>query len=75
MERSYHSVDDLDNEVPPDEKVKGYKYGRTLVPFSTVDEAVLKYQSVRCLQIIGFTKAVNVPRMHRLLKPLLLQID
>ncbi|ELR21345.1 ATPdependent DNA helicase [Acanthamoeba castellanii str. Neff] len=48
--------------VAPDEKVKGYKYGKTLVPFSMVDEAVLKYEAAKCLQLIGFTSAKNVPR-------------
>jgi len=31
LERTYHSVADPDTEVAPDERVKGYKYGKTLV--------------------------------------------
>lgn len=62
LERTYHSITDPDTEVAPDEKVKGYKYGKTLVPFSMVDEAVLKYEAAKCLQLIGFTSAKNVPR-------------
>ena len=33
MQRTYHSIDDLDVEVDKDDLVKGYKYGRTIVLF------------------------------------------
>jgi len=42
----------------------GYKYGRTLVPFSKIDAQVLQYKAQKCMQVIGFTKQSNVPRHH-----------
>lgn len=30
-ETTYHNINDPDNEVPSNEKIKGYKYGKTLV--------------------------------------------
>ena len=64
MERTYHSINDLDNDIPKQDTVKGYKYGRSLVPISKIDEMVLQYTCNSCLQLIGFTKASNVPRHH-----------
>jgi ATP-dependent DNA helicase 2 subunit 2 len=64
QERSYHSILDPDTEVSIHERVKGYKYGKTLVPFSQVDEAVLKYEADKCLKLIGFTSVTNIPRQH-----------
>ena len=64
LERSYASVLDPDAELEKEQLVRGYKYGRTLIPFSTADEAVLKYAAPKCLKLIGFTKASNVPRAH-----------
>lgn len=55
-------------QVAPDERVKGYRYGKTLVPFSMVDEAVLKYEAEKTLQLVGFTSSKNVPRKHFLLR-------
>ena len=34
------------------------------MPFSKVDQDVLKYKCEKCLQLIGFTKANSVPRNH-----------
>jgi ATP-dependent DNA helicase 2 subunit 2 len=65
MQRTYHSIDDLDSDVPEGERVKGFKYGKTLVPISATDEASTKYESERELVTIGFTKASSVPRMMR----------
>ena len=34
--------------------VKGYAYGKQLVPFSRADEEATKYKSKKCLELIGF---------------------
>eukprot|EP01119_Soliformovum_irregulare_P022025 TRINITY_DN7445_c0_g1_i3.p1 TRINITY_DN7445_c0_g1~~TRINITY_DN7445_c0_g1_i3.p1 ORF type:complete len:479 (+),score=143.12 TRINITY_DN7445_c0_g1_i3:105-1541(+) len=61
---SYQSTTDPDREVPVEERIKGMTYGKTLVPFSKVDETVLKYESEACLKVIGFTSASKIPRFH-----------
>ena len=43
-------------------QVKGYKYGRDRVPFSKVDEAVLKYEAEKCLKVMGFVPQTEIPR-------------
>ena len=66
MDRTYCSIEDLDTPINKADIVKGYKYGRSLVPITKIDESVLKYSCVKCLQLIGFTKASNVSRHHYL---------
>eukprot|EP01117_Protostelium_nocturnum_P014755 TRINITY_DN5645_c0_g1_i1.p1 TRINITY_DN5645_c0_g1~~TRINITY_DN5645_c0_g1_i1.p1 ORF type:complete len:726 (-),score=197.55 TRINITY_DN5645_c0_g1_i1:67-2244(-) len=63
-QRTYHTINDLDHTVEEEEKIKGYKYGKTLVPFAKIDESKLKYEADRCLKVIGFTNSKNVPRSH-----------
>jgi ATP-dependent DNA helicase 2 subunit 2 len=62
MERQYKSLTEEDQILRPESMVKGYKYGRDRVPFSTVDEAVLKFEAERCLQLICFAKRDQIPR-------------
>lgn len=33
LERTYHSLADPDTEVPFEERIKAYKYGKTLVQY------------------------------------------
>ena len=62
MERQYKSLTEEDHILRPEAMVKGYKYGRDRVPFSKVDEAVLKYEADKCLQLICFVKREQIPR-------------
>ena len=63
MQRSYHSLADLDTDVAEEERVKGFKYGKSLVPISAEDEQNTKYETERELVAIGFAKASSVPCM------------
>eukprot|EP01105_Mastigella_eilhardi_P010054 TRINITY_DN2353_c0_g1_i3.p1 TRINITY_DN2353_c0_g1~~TRINITY_DN2353_c0_g1_i3.p1 ORF type:complete len:753 (-),score=192.03 TRINITY_DN2353_c0_g1_i3:99-2321(-) len=64
QERTLQSLQDPDANVSREEAIKGYKYGKTLVPFSKVDEAALKLSTERCMRMIGFTEASSVQRYH-----------
>eukprot|EP00742_Colponemidia_sp_Colp-10_P004962 GILJ01005302.1.p1 GENE.GILJ01005302.1~~GILJ01005302.1.p1 ORF type:complete len:723 (-),score=144.13 GILJ01005302.1:98-2182(-) len=65
MDRSYIVPDDEQREpIDPEQRVKGYKYGKQMVPFSKADEAVLKMEVEKGLQILGFTDKHKVPRHH-----------
>ncbi|KAF2069356.1 hypothetical protein CYY_009327 [Polysphondylium violaceum] len=61
QENMYYSITDPDNEIPQDELLKGYKYGKSLVPFSKIDEDALKFSTDKCLKVIGFTDRLSVP--------------
>eukprot|EP00011_Vannellida_sp_DIVA3-517-6-12_P007195 CAMPEP_0114621812 /NCGR_PEP_ID=MMETSP0168-20121206/9418_1 /TAXON_ID=95228 ORGANISM="Vannella sp., Strain DIVA3 517/6/12" /NCGR_SAMPLE_ID=MMETSP0168 /ASSEMBLY_ACC=CAM_ASM_000044 /LENGTH=721 /DNA_ID=CAMNT_0001833015 /DNA_START=11 /DNA_END=2176 /DNA_ORIENTATION=- len=64
MERSYHPINELEKELEKDDLEKGYKYGKSLIPFSNIDVDVLKYTADRCLVLVGMTSEELVPRHH-----------
>eukprot|EP01132_Coremiostelium_polycephalum_P004803 gene4803-5989_t len=61
IEKLFYSITDPDNEIPSDELLKGYKYGKSLVPFSKIDEDALKYSADKCMNLIGFTDRDSIP--------------
>mmetsp|Transcript_70909 Transcript_70909/g.167164 ORF Transcript_70909/g.167164 Transcript_70909/m.167164 type:complete len:457 (+) Transcript_70909:296-1666(+) len=65
MERTYTSDFEEGVEVPAEQRIKGYKYGKSRVPLSSVEE---KMQSAaeKCLQVLGFTPMSRVLR-HQLM--------
>eukprot|EP01112_Ceratiomyxa_fruticulosa_P013430 TRINITY_DN3779_c0_g1_i1.p1 TRINITY_DN3779_c0_g1~~TRINITY_DN3779_c0_g1_i1.p1 ORF type:complete len:745 (+),score=163.09 TRINITY_DN3779_c0_g1_i1:333-2567(+) len=66
MERSYYSLADPDTEILFQDLVKGFRYGKGVVPFTDIDEKGLKYTAEKCLKVIGFTDAKSIPRHHML---------
>jgi len=64
MQRTYHSYEDPDKAIDADDISQGYKYGRTLVPFSKIDKAALKFPSEACLKLIGYCNKNKVPRTN-----------
>lgn len=51
-------------EVDSTNFAKGYYYGKQLVVFSAEDIASTKFQSLKCLKVIGFTERAIIPREH-----------
>ena len=51
-----------EEHIEQDARVKGYKYGQQLVPFNTVDEASLKFETTKEMKLIGFCPRSIVPR-------------
>ena len=62
MDRQYKSLTDDDQILRPEAMVKGFKYGRDKVPFSKVDEEVLKYTASKCLTLLCFVPQDEIPR-------------
>ncbi|ETV96595.1 hypothetical protein H310_10297 [Aphanomyces invadans] len=54
MERSYFATAQPDDEVPPERRIKAYKYGSEMIPCSTADQAALKLLTTRGLKVLGF---------------------
>lgn len=63
---SYRNPEDPDQEVPEEEKVKGFKYGNQYVPVSSADEEKFKIPGTGIIRVIGFIPAHNIPRFHYL---------
>ena len=62
VDRTYKSLTEDDKYLEGAEMDKGYRYGRDLIPFSKVDQSVLKYEADKCLQVIGFVNLDALPR-------------
>nr|QDO16379.1 ATP-dependent DNA helicase 2 subunit KU80 [Lingulodinium polyedra] len=61
VERTYHLADDPDGEeVKQEDRIKGHKYGSSIVPMSEYDEAALMYTCERTLTALGFAPADSV---------------
>lgn len=51
-----------DRAIDRPDIIDGYRYGTTIIPYSSVDKEAMKYVSgERSLRILGFTKADNIP--------------
>jgi ATP-dependent DNA helicase 2 subunit 2 len=56
MERVFKTIgSELVEEVPLEDRVKGYKYGADYVPFTSLEEQQFKYLSEKCLTVLAFT--------------------
>jgi hypothetical protein len=62
VRREYRAPSDPDNDVPPEERRKAYRYGRDLVPLASVSEATEGYSPPKGLQLLGFLPRSAVPR-------------
>lgn len=51
-------------KIDPEYKIKGYYYGKQLVPVSKILEESLKFSTEKCLKILGFVPKEKVPRQH-----------
>ncbi|GAM18435.1 hypothetical protein SAMD00019534_016100 [Acytostelium subglobosum LB1] len=61
QEKMFYSISDPDNEIDHKDLLKGYKYGKSLIPFSKIDESAMKYTADKCLKVIGFTDLESIP--------------
>jgi ATP-dependent DNA helicase 2 subunit 2 len=51
-------------KIDPEYKIKGYYYGKQLVPVSKILEESLKYPTEKCLKILGFVPKEKIPRNY-----------
>lgn len=63
MERKYFVHDDPNmDKVENEYKIKGFYYGKQLVPISRILEESLKFPTERCLKVLGFVPKKNMSR-------------
>jgi len=58
---SYLQPNDADKEVDPSELLKGFRYGREVIPFNANDLTLAHHEAEKQLQIIGFVGKDQVP--------------
>lgn len=62
MDRIYRGIDDPDNEVSEEYRIKAYRYGKDYIPFTIEDDLNMKYVSEKEMSILGFTNKNNICR-------------
>ncbi|GMG14953.1 unnamed protein product [Phytophthora fragariaefolia] len=60
LDRRYTSPQNIDEEVPPDQQVKAYRYGSEKVPFTSADVEFLKFQTEKSLKVLGFLEKAQI---------------
>lgn len=62
VDYEYKSVEDSSKIVPPDQRIKGYRYGPQVVPISAAEWEAVKFKTEKGVKLLGFTDASNVMR-------------
>ncbi|KAH7474886.1 X-ray repair cross-complementing protein 5 [Phytophthora ramorum] len=60
LDRRYTSPQNIDEEVPPDQQVKAYRYGAEKVPFASADVEFLKFLTEKSLKALGFLDKTQI---------------
>lgn len=64
-ERTFHVADDPNGEeVVNEDRIKGHRYGQSIVPMSEYDEAALMYKCERTLTALGFAPSSSIGAEH-----------
>ncbi|WCJ22843.1 ATP-dependent DNA helicase 2 subunit KU80 [Euphorbia peplus] len=64
VEFEYKSIEDPSKVVPPDQRIKGYRYGPQVVPISSTEWDSVKFKPEKSVKLLGFTDASNVLRHY-----------
>ncbi|CAL9759832.1 unnamed protein product [Musa acuminata subsp. burmannicoides] len=62
----YKSSQDPDKVVPPEQRIKGYRYGPQVVPISSAEWEAVKFKPEKGVKLLGFTDASNILRYFSL---------
>ncbi|KAF4384654.1 hypothetical protein F8388_003961 [Cannabis sativa] len=60
----YKRVEDPSTVVPPEQRIKGYRYGPQVVPISSAEWYAVKFKPEKSVKVLGFTDAGNIMRHY-----------
>ncbi|CAA7403661.1 unnamed protein product [Spirodela intermedia] len=63
----YKSLEDPSRNVPPEQRIRGYRYGPQIIPVSSDQWEAVKFKPEKSVKLLGFTDASNIMR-HYFLK-------
>uniref|UniRef100_A0A1D1Z9U1 ATP-dependent DNA helicase 2 subunit KU80 n=1 Tax=Anthurium amnicola TaxID=1678845 RepID=A0A1D1Z9U1_9ARAE len=66
VEFEYKSIEDPNSVVPPEQRIRGYRYGPQVIPVSSEEWEAVKFKPEKSVKLLGFTDASNVMRHHYL---------
>ncbi|KAF2282667.1 hypothetical protein GH714_043777 [Hevea brasiliensis] len=64
VDYEYKSVEDPSKVIPPNQRIKGYRYGPQVVPISSVEWDAFKFKPEKSVKLLGFTNASNILRHY-----------
>lgn len=64
VDYEYRSIHDPDKVVPPEQRIKGYRYGPEVVPISSDAWEAVKFKPEKSVKLLGFTDAKNILRQY-----------
>jgi len=62
VDYEYKSSADPDKVVPPDQRIKGYRYGPQIIPISSAEWDAVKFKPEKGVKLLGFTDSSNILR-------------
>ncbi|KAK4476526.1 hypothetical protein RD792_015682 [Penstemon davidsonii] len=64
VDYEYKSIDDSNRVVPPEQRIKGYRYGPQVVPISSAELEAVKFKPEKGVKLLGFTDSSNIMRHY-----------
>ncbi|EOX96208.1 Ku80 family protein isoform 3 [Theobroma cacao] len=64
VDYEYKTVDGASKVVPPEQRIKGYRYGPQVVPISAAEWDAVKFKPEKGVKLLGFTDASNIMRHY-----------
>ncbi|GMN54487.1 hypothetical protein TIFTF001_023604 [Ficus carica] len=64
VDYQYKRVEEPDSFVPPEQRIKGYRYGPQVVPISSAEWDAVKFKPEKGVKLLGFTDAGNILRHY-----------
>ncbi|KMT00104.1 hypothetical protein BVRB_1g019280 [Beta vulgaris subsp. vulgaris] len=64
VDYEYRSIHEPDKVVPPEQRIKGYRYGPEVVPISSDAWEAVKFKPEKGLKLLGFSDAKNILRQY-----------
>lgn len=58
----YKSFENPNKVVPPEQRIKGYRYGPHVIPISSAEWEAVKFKPEKSVKLLGFTNASNIRR-------------
>lgn len=62
VDYEYKSMEDPDKVVPPEQRIRGYRYGPQVVPISSAEWEAVKFKPEKGVKLLGFTDASHILR-------------
>ncbi|CAI9104637.1 OLC1v1003351C1 [Oldenlandia corymbosa var. corymbosa] len=64
VDYEYRSIQDPSRVVPPEQRIKGFRYGPQVVPISSAELEAVKFKPEKGVKLLGFTNSSNIMRHH-----------